>query len=176
MPPPRRLALLRQRLRPLPGGAVVILRPQAGIVQQPVYQRTHLHRFAQRLVIVLTDDLDHGPDTVAQDTGGNRRTVEVGPAAAAPEHLAGDRHLVVTPEETSFHGRLVPFWPDQVGACGLPAEEAKGTEQERLAGTGLAGHHHQTRPRLQAAGGDDPQVVDGELVEHVTARRGGTWS
>ena len=56
--------------------------------------------------------------------------------------------------------------PDHAGVGALAQRQLQCIDQDRFAGTGLAGQHGETRPEIQFKRFDDDEVADGQGEQH----------
>src|SRR5690606_1126734 len=121
-------------------------------------------------LVVLADYLHHVADLLGERGGGHEHPVGVGAALPAGGHGANHRHLVIAVPEEALHARLA-LTPSHEGPVGLVTEEQPQSSQEQgLAGPGLAGDHVETRSEVQGGVGDDTQVDDPQVMEHQPSR------
>jgi hypothetical protein len=181
---------------PGPGGQVVELAgdgPQAppaggeggpeaehGLAGEAVEQVALDRGAEQVLELVLAVDLDQRPDDVGDGGDGGHAALELGPAAALDQDLAGDHDLtvlvgdpgglqggrdlvVVAGAQAAFDQRGGPAGPDRAGVGPPPKQQGEGVDDHGLTGTGLAGEHVEARRDLEVGIIDHPEVADAKL-------------
>ena len=177
---PRLLGLAPARMS-LAHGAQRLVEAPVGIEQTALDRRIE-----QRLLLVLTVDLDQKPGQLAQQSGADglivdeRARAPVG-ADQPPEHqrvLDGEavgiearRHVPIGGQgEYRGHRALRRAAADQ-RALGAAAErQAQSIQEDRLARAGLAGQHAQAALELEIEALDQDDVTDRETDQHVAAR------
>jgi hypothetical protein len=123
---------------------------------------------------------------LAKDGHRDERAVDRRPALAGLVDLAAEDHLVAFGRqpvrgdrprarralEDRLHHRPVLARPDQLGRGSRPEQEAQRVDEDRLAGSRLAGEERQASIELHLQLGDDRYVVYFEQFEHQRGRAG----
>jgi hypothetical protein len=129
----------------------------------------------QRLVRVLTVQVDEQRPELGQLGGGRQPAVDVGPAAARArdrprhDHFVGRVSRLVgarAPHETPLDPRLVRPGPHQHRVGPAADQQLDGVDHHRLARAGLARHHGHPPAEQQAQLGDHTEIADGQLYQH----------
>ncbi len=160
--PVREQAAVRLESFPVPSQRLSSL-----LRQPPVDEGPDLGRAGEAQLVVLADDLDQSGRGLLEGGGRRHRRVEVRPAPALPGEAASGHHLLaVLPEEPPLGRGLVAERPDHARRGALTEEQPERTQQQGLAGPGLAGDHGQPGSGLQTGVFEHPEVADEQLVEH----------
>ncbi len=167
---PQRLGFGAHGPQALPCSAVSVESPCALGVEEPVDEIPERGIARQREVLVLGNDLDRAVQALRQRAGRDHGPVQVGPRLGAADAPRGHQ-FPPGKRKSSLDTRLGSVGPHPIGACGVASQEAEGSKQERLAGTGLSRDRHEAGARLDVCAPDDPQVLYAQLVKH---RGGGT--
>ena len=154
--------------------------PQHGVAGEAVEQVALDPRPEQLLELVLAVDLHQRTDDVGDRGDGGHAALELGPAAALDQDLAGDHDLavlvlhpggrqsggdleVVAGAQAAFDQRGGPASPDRTRVGPPPEQQGEGVDDHGLAGAGLAGEHVEAGRDLEAGIIDDPEVTDAKL-------------
>jgi hypothetical protein len=153
---------------------------EGGVAGVAVEQVTLDPGAEQVLELVLTVDLDQGPDHLGDRGHGGHAALELGPAAPLDQDLAGDHDLavlvahpgglqgggdleVVAGLEAALDQRGRAPGPDRARVGPPPEQQGEGVDDHGLAGAGLAGEHVEAGRDLEAGIIDDPEVADAKL-------------
>ena len=133
-----------------------------------VEQREVLRRIEQRLVLVLSVQIDERRAELAQRRGRRERVVDERAAAALRRDLAAHDDLApVGPLEDGLHGRGVLAGADEVGARASADEQVDGLDEDGLAGAGFSREDVQARLELDLEPIDDREMAHAEEAKHV---------
>src|SRR5581483_11482149 len=131
-------------------------------------ERAALHgRGEQRLVAVLAMEVDERRADVGKLGDGGDAPVDVGARPAiAGEHTREDHFAPLVGLEAPFDACFGRALPDERGVGTPPEEQLDRLDEQRLAGTGLAGDRGAAGIEQHGDVVDDPEVSDVELAEH----------
>ena len=122
----------------------------------------------QRLMLVLTVQLDKASRQVPKRSSGGKRTVDEGSAASLAGDLPADDDLAATVLKNRFDGGVGLAGSNEVGR-GAPAEQKPhGFHDDRLARSGLAGENVEARLELDLDGLNHREVADAQKAEHTS--------
>ena len=107
-------------------------------------------RIEQRLMFVLSVQLDESRGEIAKRRGGRERAVDERAAASLAADLAPDDQLApIGVLEDRFDGRLRFTGADEIGGGARAEQEADGFDEDRLAGPGLPRQYVEARVRTR---------------------------
>ena len=93
----------------------------------------------QRLMLVLTVELDQAVGQILQRAGRGQRAVDEGPAPSLRGDLAAHQQLFAAAFEDRFDRRGVFAGADEVAGGAAAEQQSDRLDEDRLAGAGLAG-------------------------------------
>ena len=125
-------------------------------------------RVEERLVLVLTVQIDQRRAELAQRGRRRERVVDERAAAALRGDLAPhDDFAAVGPLEDRLDGRDLLAGPDEVGARPPADQQVDRLNDDGFAGAGFAGEDVQAGFELDLEAVDDRQMTHGEKTKHV---------
>src|SRR5205814_936430 len=125
----------------------------------------------QRLVLVLSVQLDEPAREVLQRAGRSKSAVDERAAPALRGDLASDDQLFAAALEDGFYRRAVFAGANQVARRPAAQQQADGLDEDRFAGAGFAREDVQPRLELDLGGVNDGQVADAQEAEHGESAR-----
>ena len=129
-----------------------------------------LGRIEQRLVFVLSVQIEQARAEIAQRRRGRQRVVDERAAAALSGHLAAhDRLAAVRTLEDGLHRRERLARAHQVGAGAAADQQVDRFDEDGLSGAGFAGEDVQARLELDFEMVDDRQMANAQEAKHVEA-------
>ncbi len=122
----------------------------------------------QRLVRVLTVEIDETRAELGELARGREATVDVRATAALARDHPRDHRLVarIGVDETTLHARFESAVADKSGVGASADEQLERLHDERLARTGLSGDGGEAGAEQQLEVGDDAEVDDVQLGKH----------
>ncbi len=129
-----------------------------------------LGRIEERLVFVLSVQIEQARAEIAQRRRGRERVVDEGAAAALIRHFAAhDRLAAVRTLEDGLHRRERLTRAHEVGARAAAEQQVDRPDDDGFSGASFAGEDVQARLELDFEMLDDRQMSNAQEPEHVEA-------